>query len=58
MIGPHIRDGDIVVLEHGPDPRPSAEHGNLKNHGTRRLHCIREPNQRPRFAGRGQSANP
>jgi repressor LexA len=22
MIGKHICDGDIVVLEHGPDPRP------------------------------------
>jgi Peptidase S24-like len=22
MIGKHILDGDIVVLEHGPDPRP------------------------------------
>ena len=22
MIGRHICDGDIVVLEHGPDPRP------------------------------------
>jgi SOS-response transcriptional repressor LexA len=23
MIGKYIRDGDIVVLEHGPDPRSS-----------------------------------
>jgi repressor LexA len=22
MIGKHILDGDIVVLEHGPEPRP------------------------------------
>jgi repressor LexA len=22
MIGKHICDGDIVILEHGPDPRP------------------------------------
>jgi repressor LexA len=22
MIGKHICDGDIVLLEHGPDPRP------------------------------------
>jgi len=22
MIGKHICDGDVVVLEHGPDPRP------------------------------------